>query len=601
MMDSSPSLFRTWAERFLGIQTLRRLHESLRHNLDLTDFLNEILASLNVEFEFSEKDLDRITSSGPTVVVSNHPFGGIEGILLARFLLMVRKDVRLFANPILKQIPEMTDLFFFVEPYSTSQARRQNFRATKEALDWVAGGGMLGMFPSGTVSHITWRNWRVKDPKWNTNVVRLVRKTQATVVPIFFEGRNSLFFQLAGLIHPKLRTLLLPLELLRCRNRTIKAVVGSPIAHRTLPEESNDEEIAAYFRFRTYMLRNRKEKKETKRKLPRVPKIFKQHRPERIASHRGTERLSLEVARLPIEQKLVDSKEYDVYYAEAKQAPDLLHEIGRLREKTFRREGEGTGRALDLDPFDEHYLHLFIWNRERKELVGAYRVGRTDEILKRQGMTGIYTSHLFKYRKDFVSRITPGLELGRSFVRPRYQKSYLPLMLLWKGIGAFVHRHPRYRYLFGPVSISGSYSPLSRALVVDYMTQKKFDAVLASLVRARRPPKKKRFGGPSRQLQQFEPFIREVEDLSNLISDVETHYQGLPMLLKHYLKLGGKLLSFNVDRDFNNCLDGLILVDLLCGNQKTVQSYMGKEGYQAFVQYHSGPAPTPSTGEPLYS
>lgn len=294
----------------------------------------------------------------------------------------------------------------------------------------------------------------------------------------------------------------------------------------------------------------------------------------------------MEIERLPAEQRLAQSGAQTVWQATAEQIPHVLREIGRLRELSFRAANEGTGKSLDLDRFDAHYLHLFIWNAKADEIVGAYRVGATDRIIERHGKQGLYSSTLFDSRMEFFSRLGPALELGRSFVRPEYQRSYSPLLLLWKGIGGFIARHPRYRMLFGPVSISRDYSDLSRRLIAGTLLEHSEAKDLALMVKPRHPANLKPVRVPGCGYTQGQAGLLDFKEMCSVIADVEFKQRDVPVLLRHYLNLGGQILGFNIDRSFNRVMDGLIVVDLTQTNRKTLQRYMGLEGAAAFLSYH---------------
>jgi putative hemolysin len=279
---------------------------------------------------------------------------------------------------------------------------------------------------------------------------------------------------------------------------------------------------------------------------------------------------------------LLESGEYDVIEAGATAIPLCLREIGRLREMTFRKVGEGTGKGADRDAFDATYRHLFLWNRERQEIAGAYRIGRTDELLAASGPRGLYTSSLFVLKAAFFERIGPALEMGRSFVRPEYQKSYAPLLLLWKGLARMVAREPRYRVLFGPVSITNAYKKASRRLMASYFEDQVTSPALARLVRPRTPLR-----GQAWLAKAAGTLVSDLDDLLACLDDIEADEKGIPVLLRQYLKLGGKLLAFNVDREFADALDGLIVVDLLQADSRQLERYMGKDGLAAFTNFHA--------------
>lgn len=403
------------------------------------------------------------------------------------------------------------------------------------------------------------------------------------MLPMYFEGRNSALFHAAGLIHPWMRSALLPREMLNKQDRCIRVRIARPIPYEKL-EGLSQEEIIAHVRFRTYLLQNRKDDDHRVRRLPaskRGPIL------EPIVAPRPTSILTAEVRALTPGHVLVDTGRFTVFSALAHQIPNILHEIGRLREITFREAGEGTRKSIDRDRFDEYYTHLFLWNKEREELVGAYRLGLTDRILPEQGAEGLYTRTLFEYGVEFLDRIHPAVEVGRSFVRREYQKDYHPLMLLWKGIGHFLVERPRYRNLFGPVSINNDYHSISRQLIVAF-SRNTGTTGLARMVRGKNPPRIPHRRGEARNVVSI--LAPNLDDLSHLIEDIEGNQKGIPILLKHYMKLGGELLGSSVDHHFSDALDVLILVDLARTNPRVLERYMGKTGSRSFLMHH-GAAP----------
>jgi putative hemolysin len=419
---------------------------------------------------------------------------------------------------------------------------------------------------------------RVIDPEWSDSIARLIRMTRAPVTPCYIHGNNGLMFQLAGFLHPRLRTALLPRQLTNKAGHLIPIRVGETIGARKLANSDiSDPELAGLLRLRSYMLGQRFRKTGGK-----LEKNSEFHRPIAPKTRSGAE-LETEIQALPQHQHLVDSDDMQVYYGHADQIPNLLQEIGRLREITFRETGEGTGKEQDIDLYDAYYIHLFIWDRKSQQLVGAYRLGMADQIAKKYGKKGLYTHSLFKYRHSLLQRLNPAIELGRSFIRKEYQRSFSPLLLLWKGIGAYISQNPQYRILFGPVSISGEYQTLSQQMMVTFLESNRYLPGLAREIKPRRPFRPTRDGWIRDEISS----LREIDLVSELISQVEPDNKGVPILLKQYLKMGGRILGFNLDPDFNNTLDGLIMVDLLQSPEKLLQRYMGAEGARDFMAYHS--------------
>jgi len=294
--------------------------------------------------------------------------------------------------------------------------------------------------------------------------------------------------------------------------------------------------------------------------------------------------LKAEIEGLPAHQRLVNNGCFHVYWARAGQTPSVLQEIGRLRELTFRAVGEGSGRSADIDAFDSYYLHMFVWDADADMIVGAYRLGLVDEILATYGKRGLYTHSLFKYGTRMMATLNPAIELGRSFVRAEYQRSFAPMMLLWCGIGRFVERSPQYAVLFGPVSISNSYSSVSRRLIVKFLSTHTTETHLINHVKPRRPFR----DHPGRFASDEEALCPgTLDELSRMIAEIEPDHKGVPVLLRQYLRLGGRLLGFSVDPAFGNVLDGLIMVDIRQIEPALLTRYMGRSGTMAFRAYHA--------------
>ncbi|NTW60091.1 MAG: lysophospholipid acyltransferase family protein, partial [Nitrospirae bacterium] len=392
-------------EHLLAFPRLNEAYADVRRQSDDRSFFDKALDRLGVDYDLPADDLRRLIQvTGPAVIVANHPFGGIEGLILSSLLTSFRCDVKFMANYLLGIIPEMRDLIIAVDVFDGEGSVARNIRPLRESVHHVRKGGMLVVFPAGTVSHLDLQNRAVTDPAWSTMVARLVRKTGATVIPLFFHGMNSAWFQLAGLVHPVLRTALLPNELLNKQRKVIQMRVGSPITFERLNAFQNDALMTDYLRFRTYIMEHMTPA-EPRRNMPSRSPRYAVVAPERIAAPESPLLMAEEIATLPADQVLVENGDQIVIQAEAGQIPYLLFEIGRLREITFRAVGEGTGRTVDLDRFDDHYIHLVIWNKVKQEAVGAYRMGKTDEIMRTRGVRGLYTSTLFRYRPDLVERM----------------------------------------------------------------------------------------------------------------------------------------------------------------------------------------------------
>lgn len=591
------SMMRKTLERVFVLDELSKAYEMAHAAAQGGDFLEASKVALGVDYEASPEDMARIPESGPLVVVANHPFGGVETLLLLAMLRRRRPDVKVMSNYLIGRIPEMHAHCIFVDPYGGGGAAKVNLKPIKDSIRWLKEGHVLIMFPSGDVSRLNLAKRQVEDPQWSGTVARIIRTTKATVLPIFVEGRNSALFQVAGMIHPRLRTALIPRENVSKRGKIVRFRLGSLIPVERLSRFEDDTEMADYLRLRTYILMGRADDANGKDRERGVWRRFTaKSSSEPVAPSLYPDSFLEDLLLLPPEQTLLETEDFTVYLAAADQIPHLLHEIGRQREITFRAVGEGSGKALDLDRFDQYYKHLFLWSRKNNELAGAYRLGPTDEILPRLGKKGLYTSTLFKYRTVLLINMGPALEMGRSFVRPSYQRGYAPLMLLWKGIARYMALNPRYRHLFGPVSINNEYKSMSRQLMEAFLRANNFKTDWARYVKPRNPSAKTRRRWDP---QFFDRAIQAPEEMAALLAEIEKEQKGVPVLLKQYLKLGGKLLGFNVDPQFCDVLDGLIWVDLLETDVRILDRFMGKEEAQALRDYQRGLKPEDNPLLPL--
>ncbi|MEJ5363811.1 MAG: GNAT family N-acyltransferase [Desulfosoma sp.] len=575
-------------DKITALEPLECTYRSLPRAMDPAGFVNEALRALGVGPVVLGNE--QFPASGPILVVANHPFGGVEGLLIARLLLEVRPDVKIMANALLEHIPEMAPLIIGIDPFGNRKSLDRNIAPLRRCVAWLKDGGVLVVFPSGTVSHFHVRKRRITDPPWSPSVGRLVLWSRCSVVPIHFDGANSLLFQLLGLFHPRLRTLLLPRELHNKRGHEVRLTVGRTIPFKKLSEIGSPEGITEYLRAHTYALGIAGNTNRGRGTVPRWRHVAQ--RPLRPCAPIGDavhpSLLREDIQRLDPAQCLFQSGAYRVWCAEAVQIPHILQEIGRLRETTFREVGEGTGRSVDLDRFDRHYDHLFLWNEETQKIAGAYRIGRGDRLLGQMGLEGFYTHTLFKYEAGFRPFLEKSLELGRSFVRSEYQKTYAPLWFLWKGIGRYAARHERYRFLLGPVSISDAYHVLSRHLILMYLRHNHFSEQWARWVCARRPWR--RMPSIPWNARTLCRNLTDMDLFSELIATIEKRERALPILLRQYIKLGGKVLGFNVDPKFSDVLDALIVVDLAQAEPSLLEKTMGQEAARRFLSVHQAPS-----------
>jgi len=560
-------------EKLIGVDALRELYSraQLRGN---ASFFESVLAELEVKIKISDADLARIPAVGPVIVCANHPFGILDGMVLGATLMRAREDVRILTNLLLKDIAELEPYCLWIDPFENGDPA-QNRASIRRAVRWLGQGGMLATFPAGEVSHWNFRERAVADPQWSDTAVRLAQMTKAAIVPVHFDGQNSLVFQGLGCVHPRLRTLRLPSELLNKVGTEVTLRIGSPIPVEELARFEKDSEATSHLRARCEVLAATPTKAAFAAPKESLPAI---------AEAQPRDVVAVEIERLCTTSKVAENAEFVVVATRAAAAPAAIHELGRQREISFRAEGEGSGQALDLDEFDRYYTHLLLWDKQKQEIAGGYRIGATKEILPRYGAAGLYTTTLFDYDARFFYTMGAGLELGRSFIAPEYQKRFAPLLLLWKAIAQYVVLHPDSPVLFGAVSISAEYTRVSRELIVRYFNECK-PGELAELVRPRCPI---RFGAiDQRKAAILTSALGDSSALAKLVGDIEPDNKSIPILLTQYLKLGGRVLGFNLDRNFSDVVDGLIYIDLRHTEDRVLGRYMSKEGLRVFRHYHA--------------
>lgn len=546
----------------LSINKINHLY-SQSHTLDAISFVDYLLEQFGVTVEFDPNEIKNIPAERPFIAVANHPYGGIEGLILIKLLLTARPDCKVMTNFLLKKLDPIMEHVIPVNPFEDKKLYG-NISGMKESLETIRNGGGIGIFPAGEVSSFQASHRRITDKEWQPGILKFIKKVEVPVVPIYFQGKNSVLFQLLGLIHPNLRTAKLPSEMFNKKNKTIKIRIGKPISPKEQKTFKSHGQLGRFIRARTYSLGSPLE--VTKFYKPSLKAL---KRPKPIIEAIDQQILESEIDSIRSSCCIHTQKEFELYIASSDQIPNILNEIGRLREVTFRKIGEGSNRPIDLDEFDLYYNHLFIWDKENKQLVGAYRLGKGKEIIESFGKKGFYIQTLFRLKKPMNPILKRSVELGRSFIREEYQKKVLPLFLLWKGILYFLITNPEYRYLIGPVSISNQFSKLSKGLIIEFIKKNYFRADLAQHVKPRKrfKPKWKNVDA----LALLENSGTDFKTLDKYVQDIEPEHFNIPVLLKKYMKQNARIIAFNVDPKFGHALDGLIILDLNDVPKETIQ------------------------------
>ena len=554
--------------RILRISAINKIYDNNKNKADL-DFLNGILDACKIKFEIPEEDLKRIPKEGPFITISNHPLGGIDGVLLLKLLIEKRADYKIVANFLLQRVAPLKPYVMPVNPFETRKDAKSSIAGVKSALLHLREGKPLGIFPAGEVS--THKDGKLNvDKPWEEGAVKLIKKANVPVIPIYFHAKNSRLFYFLSKFSDTLRTAKLPSEIIQQRGRVIKVRIGKPIsvkdqnAYKALPD------FYKFIRRKTYMLANPFEKSN---RLISSQKIKIKKATKKISLQRNSDLFIAEVDALrETNSRLLQSKNYEVFFASAKEIPNLIHEIGRLREITFRAIGEGTNKEVDLDKFDNYYHHLLLWDAVAEKLVGAYRMGLGKEIYKKYGIKGFYVQSLFRIEPELHQMMDNTIEMGRAFIIAEYQQKPMPLFLLWKGIVHVTLRYPEYKYLMGGVSISNQFSDFSKSLMIEFMKSHYYDPYIAQYIRPKKEYKVKLKDGDKDFV--FDASKADMQKFDKIIDEIEPGILRIPVLIKKYVKQNARLVAFNVDPKFNNAIDGLMYIKVADIPESTVKPVM---------------------------
>ncbi|MFN0204173.1 MAG: lysophospholipid acyltransferase family protein, partial [Bacteroidia bacterium] len=601
---------------FTGKSQLNRFYQSLEEEKNPAKFAEKALQKLgiSVNFEAHQADIEALKKvEGPLILMSNHPFGGVEALMMICLMNKIREDYRFLANSLLQSVDELNEVLL---PIESKEEKRQShfwyymnpFQIREEKIDneqnssvksiiqlrkYLENGGLLGIFPTGEEYETPSKRRHFVTYDWEKWMSKLILNSKATVVPVYFHGSNSWIFHLMRLLSPTLRKKMSPLSFMSDRNKALEFRIGKKITYNRLAEfekESEDEtdylkSVTKFLQGRLYLLSLHFTQVAGINVAQMLqPQLFgiKNSKYEIIKAI-GKDMLLKEITELPKDALLLENEQYCVYRFLKSQAPWLMREVGRLREETFRAVGEGSGKDCDMDEFDEYYTQLVLWDKQKQAVAGGYRIGKTDEILATRGIEGIYICTIFNVKAELLTQVQPAIELGRSFVAQEYQRSFQPLMLLWTGICQFILKgNLKYHYIIGPVSISAEMNVTSKTLLVNFLEQNELAEGLTDLVKAKKP-----FEGTNQARKYYQSFSTDdMRDLQEAIVELENEQMGIPVLFKHYLKMGAKMLAFNIDEDFSDVLDCFMMTNLLETDRHLLSKYMTKEGLKTYLEYH---------------
>jgi putative hemolysin len=544
------------------IDQVNAMYDKLK-DLEGKAFFDGWVEYRNLKYIVFAEDLAKIPKEGPFIVVSNHPLGAIDGVLMIKIIMEIRPDFKVMGNFLLEKIVPMQPYVISVNPFEGRKEVYRSATGMRGALEHLQNGGCLGIFPAGEVSNTNNKYGEILDKKWETTALKLIKRAKVPVVPMYFHAKNSRLFYRASKLHPNLQTLLLPAEMMNKREKPIRIRIGKAASLKVLDEYEDIEEFGQFLRKKVYRLKSYYDKRKSLPDLLKIPNLALKFPAlksanviQNIIEETPAADLIGDVKNLKEQDKMLFSNgNYEIYFAKYEDIPFIMREIGRQRELTFRAIGEGSNLPFDLDKYDQYYHHLFLWDSAAQKLVGAYRMGLGSEIMKKYGVDGFYTSSLFEFDLELQPFFRKVIEMGRAYITTEYQQKPLPLFLLWRGIVHVCLRNPEHKFLMGGVSISDKFSEFSKSLMIEFIRSNYYNAAVAQYVHP-----KNEFKVQLKERDKnlfFEDIASDLNKLDKIIDDLEPEMR-LPVLIKKYIKQNAKVIAFNVDPTFNDAIDGLM-------------------------------------------
>lgn len=546
------------------INEVNTLYNKLKHK-EGKDFFDSFVRERNLSYIAFEEDLAKIPKTGPFILVSNHPLGAIDGILMCKILSEVRPDFKVMGNFLLEKIEPMEPYVISVNPFENRKEAHSSSSGMRETLKHLQNGGCVGIFPAGEVSNKNNPYNEILDKEWEKPALKLIKMAKVPVVPMYFHAKNSRIFYQVAKLHPNLQTLMLPAEMMNEREKPIRIRIGRSIAVKAMDDMETTDELGEFLKRKVYMMKSYYEKRKSlaqsinlKNLSLKFPLLKEENIVQNIIDETPKEDILNDISKLKGTDKMFFSNgNYEVYFTSYEEIPSIMREIGRQRELTFRAVGEGSNLPFDLDEYDKHYHHLFLWDSAEEKLVGAYRMALGKEVMKKSGIKGFYTSSLFEFEQDIHPFFKKVIEMGRAYIRQEYQQKPLPLFLLWRGIVHVCLRNPDHKFLMGGVSISNKFSEFSKSLMIEFMRSNYYDSAVAQYITPRNEYKIKLRERDKNLF--FDEMESDLNKLDKIIDDLEPELR-LPVLIKKYIKQNAKVIAFNVDPNFNDAIDGLMYI-----------------------------------------
>lgn len=576
------------------IDQVNALYEKLKDK-EGKDFFDSFVKERDLKYVVFQEDLAKIPKTDPFILVSNHPLGAIDGILMCKIISEVRPDFKVMGNFLLEKIKPMEPYVISVNPF---EGNRKNIRASssgmRAALKHLESGGCIGIFPAGEVSNKNNADSEIRDKEWEKPVLKLIKMAKVPVVPMYFHAKNSSLFYNIAKVHPDLQTMMLPAEMMRNRDKAIRIRIGKPVSVKTMDEQESIEELGELLQNKIYLLKSYYDKRKSISEVLKIPNLklnfpFDQDENivQNIIDETPKEDILSEIIKLRTSEKLLfKNGNYEVYFTGYEEIPSIMREIGRQREITFRAVGEGSNLPFDLDEYDKHYSHLFLWDNDAEKIAGAYRMALGKEVMKQYGISAFYTASLFNFDQELQPFFRKVIEMGRAYISQEYQQKPLPLFLLWRGIIHVCLRNPDHKFLMGGVSISNKFSEFSKSLMIEFMRSHYYDAAVAQYVHP-----KKEFKVKLKERDKsifFDEVEADLNKLDKVIDDLEPEMR-LPVLIKKYIKQNAKVIAFNVDPSFNDAIDGLMYIRISDLPESTIKPVLEEMSDKIRIEQENNP------------
>jgi len=515
------------------------------------EFVDAVLDNFDFDYTVSSNDMQNIPSSGKVVIIANHPLGGLDALCLLKLVGKVRKDVKIVANDFLAGIDALNSLFVPIDNYKQRQSKK-DIKAIYEALNQDQA---IIIFPAGEVSRATPKG--IKDPVWNKGFLNFAQHCNAPILPILVDGKNSKLFYTISILNKTFSTLLLSNEMFKKKSKKVSIKIGEIIPNENImPKGINKKYLLTLYKKHLYALRKGKKSFFITQKA--------------IAHPENRQDIINELKSSKIIGETSDGK--IIYLYNYSDDSIVLKELGRLRELSFRRVGEGINKKRDTDKYDIYYEHIILWDKDDLEIVGSYRIGNGEFINNNLGISGFYSNTLFDYKEAFIPYLNDSIELGRSFVQPKYWGSRA-LDYLWYGIGAYLKSNPQIKYMYGPVSISASLPKIAKDMLVFYYSHYFKNSEV--LLEVKLPYQ---YSVDIKSLKEMFTLDDKKIDFKRLKTALSNMGIAVPTLYKQYSELcedgGVNFQGFNIDPDFSNCVDGLIVVEIEKIKDKQKSRYM---------------------------